>query len=170
MSGVNVEIEGLEKTIKRLDGKPLLGAPLTSFFKKVSITIQGFARENAPVDTGKLRSSIAYEIDDNDPPTWATIGPNQRDYARPMEFGTGLLSDSSESSHQRHFPPGPALDVWASRHGFESGWAVAKIIARRGGLRPRKYMRTAAEQSVAGIRGFVDDLGNEIRRIWESSR
>lgn len=60
-----------------------------------------------------------------------------------MEFGTGLLSDSPRSSRQRHFPPPDELDNWAYRHGFKSGWAVSLAIYRKGGLKPRKYLRNA---------------------------
>lgn len=161
---VEIEIIGLEKALAKC--KPaLLATPLHDLFFRSTTAVQNRARVNAPVDTGRLRSSIGIELDDAEVPLWGKVGTNVA-YAKAMEFGTGLLSEAPDSRHARHIPPGDALDVWARRHGFESGWEVAKIIGRRGGLRPRRYLRNALKESLGDIRGFVERAGREIADAW----
>lgn len=76
----------------------------------------------APVDTGRLRASIAHEAawsGDSLIGAWGTnIAPH---YAPDVEYGT-----------KAHFPPPGALARWAARHGFKSGFAVARAIAKHG--------------------------------------
>lgn len=169
----SITIAHLDEHLKRL-GPALVSQPLRKFFSRATIEIQGHARQGAPVDNGLLRARIVTEVDRAEPPTFGKVGfLNAREgsahymQARAMEFGTGRMGDSEVSHKATHMPPGDALDVWAKRHGFESGWQVARIIARRGGLRPRRFLRNAIEQSRAAIQGFVTRLGDEILAEWK---
>ena len=81
-----------------------------------------------------------------------------------MEFGTGLLSEDPKSRRQRHWPPAAALDLWAKRHGFASGAIVARIIGRRGGLKPRRFLRDAFESNRQRI---ADELSRIPRDVAE---
>ena len=155
------EIKGLREVLRKCDPQ-ILAQPLKNFFQRAAITIQNRARQNAPVDTGRLRSSIATQVDAARPPSWAKAGTNV-EYARPMEFGTGSWSEDPESSHTPHWPPGAALDTWARRHGFGSGFQVAAAIGKRGGLKPRRYLRNAMRDSLHDIQGFLERLGKEIQ-------
>lgn len=163
---IQVQIEGLERLIKKTS-PALIGVPLRKFFERAAITVQSKARENAPVDTGRLRSSIAYEIDDAAVPLYAEIGTNVA-YAPFMEFGTGLFAEGEGGARGRHWPPGDALEVWTSRHGMASGYAVAAAIGKRGGLKPRRFLRSALKDSIGEIRGFVQKMGDEIGQIWSA--
>lgn len=159
-----IVLEGLQEFLQKSNPQ-LLAQPLRQFLQRSVITVQGKARENAPVDTGRLRSSIATEIDSSTPPHWGQIGTNVS-YAKPMEYGTGRLSDAPDSQGGVHWPPGDALQTWASRHGFKSGYQVARIIGKRGGLKPRKYLRKALSDSLSAIQGFVNQLGDDLKAAW----
>lgn len=168
----SVAIAHLNEHLKRLSPE-LVSQPMRNFFNRATIEIQGHARQGAPVDNGLLRARILTEVDRNEPPTFGKVGfLSAREgsdlymQARAMEFGTGKQGDPEVSHKGTHMPPGAALDLWAKRHGFESGWQVARIIARRGGLRPRRFLRNAAEQSRAAIQGFVNRIGDEIFAAW----
>lgn len=168
-----IVIHGLERIVSKLD-KSLIEKPLKDFFNSIGVVVQGRARQNAPVDTGHLRNSIQYETDKSVPALWAKVGLTRAApgtplwfKARAMEYGTGKQGDGEVSHESKHWPPGAALDTWARRHGFESGYQVAAAIGRRGGLKPRRYLRDAIEQSMGDIKGLLDDLGHAIFRNWE---
>ena len=162
---ISIEIEGLDRLIHQLSPE-LIAKPLRHFFERAAITVQSRAREKAPVDTGRLRSSITYELDKRPVTLWAKVGTNLA-YAPYMEYGTGLFAEGPGARGGRHFPPSGALDVWASRHGFSSGGQVAQIVGRRGGLKPRRYLRNAIKESVADIQSLLARLQREIRENWE---
>lgn len=93
-----------------------------------------------------------------------------------MESGTGLMNDGGipGGSGKRHWPPGHALDAWATRHGFESGAQVARIIGRRGGIPPsgarlrRPFLRTALKNQEERIRAVYDAAQREIQQNWDA--
>lgn len=156
-------IKGLKETIGKLDPS-LIAQPARDFFTKIGITIQGRARENAPVDTGRLRASITYEVDSRQVPQYVRTGTNVF-YGPYMEFGTGKFAVGGGG--KRHWPPGEALGVWAQRHGFASGFQVARIIGMRGGLKPRKYLTSAAEDSVGDAESFLKEMEDNIAKAWD---
>lgn len=167
-----IVIHGLEDVLKKL-GPELVDKPFGDFFKSISITVQSGAREGAPVDTGHLRNAIQYEIDSGKPPLWARVGLTNAAPGSPlwfkgraMEHGTAKQGDGDVSHKARHWPPGEALQVWARRHGAGSGFQVAAAIGRRGGLKPRKYLRDALKHGMGDIKKFLNDLGNDIARRW----
>lgn len=165
---VHITIEGLDEVVQRLDARRI-GPPMRRFFETAAVTVQTEARPNAPVDTGQLRNAIVYAVDSSEIPLWADVGILGGEAgsglwfkARAMEFGTGRMGDAAVSHQGGHWPPGEALDTWARRHGFESGWQVATIIGRRGGLRPRPFLRPAFERAQGKISGLLDRLAREI--------
>lgn len=162
-----VKVHGLKAAVGKMNAPRLVGSPVRRMLDRWAIGTQGRAREKAPVDMGRLRNSIAKEIDPSPLPRWARVGTNVH-YAPAMEGGTGLLADLPGGSGVRHWPPGNPLDPWARRKGFASGHQVAGIIGRRGGLRPRRYLRGAAEESRPRIPGLVARCAREIES--EASR
>jgi len=169
---VKIEIHGLAQMLKKMDVK-LVGEPLRTFFKRAAIVVQGEARTRTPVDTGHLRNSIVYEVDQGAMPLYAHIGPLHGKEgsplwykARAMEYGTGRMGQKGVSHEATHWPPAQALDVWAARHGFKSGAQVARIIGKRGGLKPRKYLQGGLKASIGAIKGLIDRLANDIQRAW----
>jgi hypothetical protein len=174
---IQVKVTGYEALLKKL-GPGILTGPMGNFFRKSALVVQSSAQQAAPVDTGDLRASINWQVDGTSPPSWARVGifaPEGSPLwfkARAMEFGTGRMGDPAVSHKAGHYPPGAALEVWAARHGVEGkggrtpGQTVAWYIGKRGGLRPRPYLRPALTQNLARIRGFVVDMGREIERLW----
>lgn len=169
---LTVEVHGLDEMLGKLTPE-LMDKPLRDFWQRAAIAVQSAASERAPVDTGHLRAMMGYEIDSGHPPWSAKIGYNVPEgsplwfKARAMEYGTGRQGDPEVSHTSRHWPPGPALDVWASRHGFESGFQVARAIGVRGGLAPRKFLRGGLEAARNIIEQARERLGREIREQWE---
>lgn len=170
---VSVSIKGLPEILRKLDSS-LFAVPLHNFFERATIAVQGRARRNAPVSEGRLRASIFSEVDTRAVPQFGKVGflgagegSDLWFQARAMEYGTGSQGDRDVSHTSGHFPPGDALDAWAHRHGFASGWQVAKIIAKRGGLRPRRMLREGLREAMGEIQSAVDRLGQEIQARWK---
>ncbi len=167
------QVKGLDNLLKK-SSPAILREPLKKFFGRAAITVQSKARAGAPVDTGHLRNLIMYEVDSGEMPQFAKVGflgaaEGSPLYAkaRAMEFGTGSQGDPAVSHKSSHWPPGAALSVWASRHGFASGWQVAAAIGKRGGLKARPFLRPALKDSLGVIHGFVMQLGADIRAMWD---
>jgi hypothetical protein len=81
-----IEIHGLKELIARLDPK-VIGPAIRRLLTRAAISGTNFAKVRSPVDTGRLRASIASEIDPSYLPLWATIGSNVT-YAAFQELGT----------------------------------------------------------------------------------
>ena len=58
-------------------------SPVNRALEMIGLTAEKYAKELAPVDTGRLRNSITHEVDDKD----VYIGSNV-EYAPHVEFGT----------------------------------------------------------------------------------
>jgi len=101
---------------------------------KAVLVLEREAKVLAPVDTGRLRSSIASEVRGAAMETVGVVGSNV-EYAPYVELGT-----------KPHFPPyrpGTPLGRWAELHGV-SAFAVALVISRRG-TKARKFLQGAFE-------------------------
>lgn len=163
---MEVEIEGLKEALARLDAG-LVAGPVRAFMSRAAMYIEAKAKEKAPVDVGRLRTSITHEVDTETVPQWAKVGTNLF-YAPYMEYGTGLLTDGEGGKGGVHWPPGGALNQWASRHGFgeNAGGFVASIIGKRGGLEPRRFLRGAMEESEGAIQSLLNTCSEAIGRLW----
>lgn len=62
--------------------------PVVRFLTRKAIEVQNEAKRLCPVDTGRLRSSITYELRQSDHP-YAVVGTDVT-YARFIENGTGI--------------------------------------------------------------------------------
>ena len=161
-----MQILGLDSLTRKLT-RQFMQQPMRRFFTRAAIAVQSGAKERAPVDTGRLRSSLTYEIDPAALPTWAKVGTNVS-YAPFMEYGTGLQTDGEGGTGRPHFPPRNALNLWARRHNLPSGAVVSAGIGMRGGLRPRRYLRGSFEANRDNIRAYLKQAGSEIREAWNS--
>lgn len=155
----NVRIIGLEATLAKLDSGRIAGRPARNFMNRWALSVEGGGKKRAPVWRGQLRRSITHEIEGSPIPKYARVGTNVP-YAAAMEHGTGLLSD--EGSGKRHWPPGAALNAWASAHGMMSGYQVAAAIGKRGGLKPRRYLRDAADAAAPNVPGWLSQMARDI--------
>ena len=154
MPDVRITVEGDARLRKTLSDPLLIKGPIAGFLKRSALTIELNAKTSAPVDTGRLRSSIITDIQ----PLSARIGPTV-EYAPYVEFGT-----------RPHWAPMGALQPWAGRHGFGAGakgdWLVRFIISKRG-TKAHPFMRPAAQKSLAAVRGFANQMLTEIKLRWE---
>ncbi len=164
MSEASVTIEGLDEAIAKCS-PALIAGPLRAFWERACISVENRARETCVVDTGRLRSSIGHEIDNANVPEWAKVGSSVY-YAPFVEYGTGRFATGEGGGGGDHWPPGEALDQWASTHGFASGAQVAGIIGRRGGLMPKPFLGPAFENSTEDINRALELLKSEIAAGW----
>ena len=138
--GTYLTIIGVDETIDYLRGvsAEITGPSLTEGMRKATMIVTRGAKQNAPVDTGRLRASIAPSVRNAGKTTvLGVVGSNVK-YAPFMEMGT-----------KRFWPPVSALQPWARRHGM-SAFLVARSIARHG-LAARKFLQRAFEDNVHGI-------------------
>lgn len=178
--GQRIHVQGVAELLNKLDAAVLAGKPWRNFLNRWALSVERKAKQGAPVWRGQLRRSITHEIDAGELPRYARVGTNAP-HGEPMEFGTGLLSDSPSASHRRHFPPPAALDAWAISKGFHTssrkvaltdasaspgtfGKIVSDIIGRRGGLKPRRYLRNAVDEAEAKIPGWLQLMAQEIEQ------
>jgi HK97 gp10 family phage protein len=148
---IEIEIEGANELRQVFNQAPRIASE--EFGRAFHVLTQGIATDAkrlAPVDTGRLRSSINAQVEFRGTEIRGMVGTAVF-YAPFMEFGTGKAGDPAVPHKAGHWPPGKALGTWAKRHGFKSGYQVATIIGKRGGLRPRKYFRPALEKNKARV-------------------
>ena len=165
---LHVRLEGFDRFAASLANiQP--GVRTRLFLDAVGQLIVSEARRRAPVNVGLLRSSIFHEVDQQDPPRWVDVGSKVR-YAPYMEYGTGTVHDHPNWPHARHIPfvnrdengrPVAALFWYAKRKGlgYGGGYAIARAIAERGGLKPRRFLR-----------GSIEDLSAKISERWTQVR
>lgn len=148
---IKFRIEGSERLQKAFKDPRLVQGPIRRFLEKSGRTVEGAAKENVVVDTGRLRSSITTKVETDR----AIVGSNVK-YAPYVEFGT-----------RPHFPPLSAMQPWARRHGFPAGmrgaFLVARKIAKRG-TEAKPFLLPAFNKSAGAIRRFLEDAANEIER------
>lgn len=153
MPDVVIRIEGDESIRRALSDPNFVRGPLKTFLAKAGFIVEKNIKEIAPVDTGRLRSSVVTNLQ----PLRVGIGPTVF-YAPFVEFGT-----------RPHWAPQGALQLWAGRHGFPSGplgdFLVRRAIARRG-TRAQPFVAPAARRSLPEIKNAAKDLLDDIRRRW----
>jgi hypothetical protein len=160
-----MDLREVDQLQARWDDPAMVGPPMVTFFKSSGVHIASVARPLAPHDRGGLRRSITEKVDTAMPPQHVKVGSNLV-YAPYMEYGTGLFAEGKGAKGGRHYPPGAALNVWAKRHGFgeNAGAFVAKIIGRRGGLKPRRYLRKALADSLGQVSIYMGHLASDIAK------
>lgn len=160
-----VALTGFGELMSRLEAS--LGADdiVPRALDSIGLLVSGEAKRRSPVDTGRLRSSITHHVNKESDGWIVRIGTDVN-YAPFMEFGTGRLSDSGIPGRGEHRPPAIALDRWARRHGMPNGFVVARTIARRGGLRPRRYLRGAIEERSREIETAFGVIARSIEQRW----
>lgn len=141
---VSLEVQGLIEAQRRAEQaiRDLRGSAMLNAVRDCVLLVQRGAKINAPVDTGRLRSSITPEVRQDAAGVIGVVGTNVF-YAPYQEFGT-----------RPHWPPVSALEVWAERH-HTSAFAVARAIATRGTV-ARMFLQRAVEDNKARIRQRIE--------------
>ncbi len=117
-----VTIEGLDELLARLD-EPAVREAVMPRMEQAVLLWEAGARQRSPVDTGHLRMSITHQVRDMGSEVVGEVGSNVF-YAPFQEFGTGVYADGPYPSRS----------------------------ARRGGLRPRRYLRDSLADKMSDIR------------------
>jgi HK97 gp10 family phage protein len=150
---IEVEFEGAEEFRRVFNRAPRIASEeFGKAFWRVTQAIATDAKRGAPVDTGRLRSSINAQVRFSGTQVIGEVGTRVF-YAPYMEFGTGKAGDPEVPHKSGHWPPGAALETWARRHKFKSGKQVAAIIGLRGGLQPRRFFRNALDKNLKSVDG-----------------
>lgn len=158
---IDVQVNGMAQIIKQLDPKKARAAMVRGMSKSGKDT-EGTVKMATPVDTGRLRQSVTSEVRQDGSGVTLVMGSNV-EYAKPVEYGAGRLSDAPDSSGNAFFPPPSALAGWAKRHGNLNPFLVARAIFARGGLRPRRMFRSVMESRFFGTVVSTRVLG-ELRK------
>jgi hypothetical protein len=163
---IRVDIDA-DAVIKKLHSDRFVREPLRVALNKIGRMGETDSKRRAPVDFGRLRASITHRVDDQPMMLSVDIGvigsSGELPHAKYMEYGTGLTHDHPNWPRRVHVVPVGALSNWGPvRRNLVSAGAVATSITRRGGLKPRRYLRGMLEDNsskfIAIIRRAVREM------------
>lgn len=141
------EVDAL--ALRALNSAGVIEREIEAFLMDAAITVQSRATRLAPVDTGTLKNSIAYEVTQRQ----ATVG-TELHYAPYVHEGTGIYGPLRREIR----PVTASVLSWVGRDGRR---VFARFVR---GMRPRPFLRDAFNQSVADIQRFAERAGANIAR------
>lgn len=145
---ITVDTSQLEAMARRYAGaRPIVEAETRNAMNRATVIVQGTARQLVPVDTGRLRASIATEIRGTGGGVVGVVGSNVK-YARIVEEGRGPVVAKGRALRfeiggqiifRKSVGPAkgkpylrPALQRNRARIGREFDTALKRIMARIG--------------------------------------
>ena len=136
---MNVEFEGAEKLIARLD-KMSDEAALKKSLETAALLVERSAKEKAPKDTGALRRSIRSKVEGLEGIVYTPL-----EYAPYIEYGTGLFAEGNGRK-----------DVPWNYQDDKGNWHSTS------GLKPQPFMRPSLDENREKIleilkEGVMDD-------------
>ena len=136
---MNIEFEGAEKLIARLD-KMSDEAALKKSLETAALLVERSAREKAPKDTGALRRSIRSKVEGLEGIVYTPL-----EYAPYIEYGTGLFAEGNGRK-----------DVPWNYQDDKGNWHSTS------GLKPQPFMRPSLDENREKIvdilkEGVMDD-------------
>lgn len=151
MIGSNVQVYGLDETLKNIASvnSALSGDQLMGGMRDATLLVSGSAKENAPVDTGRYRSSITPDVRVDQENVIQGVVGTPVFYAPFIELGT-----------RAHWPPIAALAVWAMRHDM-SAFQAARAISLKG-MKAYKVLESALMSNQSAIVRLLDLKTNDI--------
>ena len=117
---MEIRITGLDALLKRLSGSKAYAKPWREAMERATLFVLGKAQENAPVDTGRLRSSLTSTLDSRPVPLFGEVGTNVL-YAKPLEM-------SEVPHYRRGARAGQQTKGWFSGALFGSRDAIDRIL------------------------------------------
>jgi hypothetical protein len=142
---VSFHVNGLERLLRKLDEKQLR-VPFRRFFKRAAIRLEGAGKQRAPVDLGTLKNRMRHEIDSAPLPLWAKVGTPAES---PTGFPYPLALDEGGITRTYHYVGGGAMGLAGQE---TKGW----------------FREHAVHDARTDILGYVDDIGSDIKKQWES--
>lgn len=104
---LEIRVEGKEELEKKLQPENTIEPPIKEGIKEITIALLRESMMATPVDTGRLRSSITYELMGEDS---SRVGTNV-EYAPFIEFGTRFMEARHTEGGMRVYGEGPF--TWA---------------------------------------------------------
>lgn len=104
---MEVRIEGKEELEKKLTPEYTINPPVKEGIKEITVALMRESMMATPVDTGRLRSSITYELMGENS---SRVGTNV-EYAPFVEFGTRFMEARHTEGGMRVYGEGPF--TWA---------------------------------------------------------
>ena len=166
---ITAEIRGLKELQRKTDQMvtDLHGTPMLNGMRDSTLIVVRYARQNSPVDTGKLKASILPEIRTMGETVQGVVGSNLQ-YAAAVEFGS-----------RPHWPPVMALAGWVHRKGLAGKFSgrsaagersitelyiaqmiVLKIAAK--GTKAQPYLQPAFDKARPAIVRRIGEVVSEI--------
>jgi hypothetical protein len=138
--------------IRKLRDDRMLREPIRVALTNIGRDAETKSKRKAPRDKGRLRASITHKIDDDPMILSVQIGVigkgSGMDYAKYMEYGTGLKHDHPNWPRKRHALKADALANWGPvKRKMVTAEHAAEAIFKRGGLMPRRYLRETLEEN-----------------------
>ena len=121
---MNIEFEGAEKLIARLD-KMSDEAALRKNLETAALLVERSAKQKAPKDTGALRRSITSRVEGLEGIVYTPL-----EYAPYIEYGTGLFAEGNGRK-----------DVPWNYQDDKGNWHSTS------GLKPHPYMRPSLDEN-----------------------
>lgn len=153
---VNVTVEfekDLEPLRQAFASFPDTVAPfLRRASQAAAFTVERESKKKSPIDTGRLRSSIATSLGILNRGITSIVQTNVN-YAAAVHEGT-----------RPHFPPYKQLEGWAKRRGMNA-FLVARGISRKG-TKAQPFMRDAVMEKKDTINNiYGDEIENAMKAI-----
>lgn len=155
----SVILNGLSSANDKLHqvSNDITGRPMESAYNQSVEMLVRDAKLNAPVDTGGLRNSITGQVFTRNN-TLVGVAGSPLKHAPFQEYGTGTLAGNAP-----HRPSAASLIQWASRH-RANPYAVARSIALRGGLKPKKFFQNTYDNNRDRIIRLIQSTTTDIVR------
>lgn len=110
---MSLQLKGFAELLRKLDPARYNDA-YRRFWQRAAIAVQTLGREHSPVDTGRLRASLAIEVDPSPHPLWAKVGTN-------VEYGLPLDQPEARAPHYAAGPfAGTPTEGWLSSRPAEA--------------------------------------------------
>ena len=124
----------VEVTSHRIEVIEAKNEAIARALETIGLVAERYAKEKAPVDTGRLRNSISHQVDDET----VYVGTNV-EYAPYLEFGTGKFAES-----------GGRPTPW-SYQDSKGDWHTTN------GMKPQPYLRPAIDDHMSEYKQIVQN-------------
>lgn len=111
---ISAEVKGLKEVQAKMEQivRDLSGKPMVNAMRDATLVVERSAKQNSPVDTGRLRASIVPEVIGRDKEVQGIVGSNVK-YAPFMELGT-----------RPHWPPLESIIAWVHRKQMTGTYSI----------------------------------------------
>lgn len=161
----SVSIEGFSEARKYLKSGKLKHALTEPMLSNAAVFCRKIQSNNAPIWKGRIDASLDIKYDSSVPHKEILIGhvDSEPEHAKFMEYGTGtqhLGENYTRRPNKPHVTRAKHVWGWSKSNGLNP-YKVAGAITKRGGLKPRKYIRSGF--IAIKDQAFWDNLSRSIK-------